>query len=589
MNPFSHIERNIGIVEGDAFIGREDVLKDLTAAALFPGARHVAVHGMPHVGKSSVLRKLEKTLKTEDTIVASVTLVKNGFAYDMVRILLRLSRALEDIPEMDAFLDNMPEIEADTPADTLLNTLKTLLFETTRLGRKVVVLLDEFERAGECWTEAEYISFAKILLEDSLLFSCIIAARPHISYILSEYTRQVNPFSPYLLHCFGEADMELYYDVLKDAGVLPLSEEDNQNLLRFCGRSPLLLTVLGNALIKGAGAYSVMELYREAQSIFNNHFMDITDFMKEEEKKNNRSFSHIVKCYFGVSADYRDMIESFIALGYIEKLPKDSRFTYDDGRFLYAKDDKTYVYVTISHLFVDYLYTYNLDSIHDTRDILTGLVHTLRDITKSELLKADKNWNETLLLKLRGRAPASDFVMPYDEGGRRRYIVCRQNRGRISIVTRIDSPLELKKITAHAVWYRQTQLFDEKTLIHDISAASLQFLAKLFTEGNTSDMPLLEPINIVDNGRIIVHFSDKFAKYFGIFGAFDSDAQKTLFRMLATISAARNKIAHFSRLGLSKEESDECRFLCITLLRSIYTFIATGKAADAIESDTLFT
>ena len=587
MNPFAHIDRNIGIVDGNAFIGRENVLRDLTAVALSKGAQHIAMHGMPHVGKSSVLKKLEKTLVAQNKIVVSVTLVKNGFVYDMARILLRLCNALESFPALLTLIDELPEISTDTPPDTLFEILSTLLRAASELGQKTVILLDEFERAGECWTEEEYIRFAKILLDDSLLFSCIVAARPHISFVLSEYTRQINPFYSYLLHCFNESDMCAYFDTLYRTGISPLSAEDRQNLLRFCGRSPLLLTVLGNELVKTDGLCPITTLYRQTQSIFNDHFMDITDFMKEEERKNNRSFSHIVKCYFGVSADYQDIIESFIALGYIEKLPAGSAYTYDDGRFLYEEDGVSYVYVTVSHLFVDYLYTYNLESIRDTRDILTGLVHTLRDITKKELKQDGDDWNERVLLKLTGRAPGFDFVMPYDAAGTRRYIVCRLHNNRISIVTRLASQSELSAVIACAVHYRQEQILQRQPFIQNISSASLQFLAKLFTEGEHTDMPLLDPISIVDNGRIIVHYNDKFAKYFGIFGTFDADAHQKFLQMLAAISAARNKIAHFSRQGLSAHQSAMCRTLCITLLRSIYTYIATGKTAEKIELDSL--
>ncbi len=592
-------EKSIG------FLGRKKELNYLLSRVMHPISRHISVHGLPHIGKTSLLLKLADLLTKEPGdpyCVVYHSIGMRGFAEDMMYLVRRaFPKALSNNtdPGLQSCLQAMRQVSVKTEGEELVSLFKWMLQRTTALGIKVVLLLDEFEHiAGDPlsspeerasglsgWTEKEYLSFAKLLLDDSLNFICMAASRPRMEENLKQFELKVNPFISYMLPGFNEEDMAEYFDVLQANGYVCPSREEQQELLRCCGHNPLLLQRLGMQLINAKDGVTVYDAYLSLKMTFKTHFEGTTDFMKEEEKKKKRNFSHIVKCYFGASSDYRDILEQCIDLGYIELLEESSPYTYVGGNFYYVDEmgkygakGKRYVYVTLSHLFVDYLYSYELDNITDTRDLLTGFVHTLRDITKKELSKRFENWNEEVLLRMTGQNPQGEiyqFVMPCSDG---RYVSWRLEGGEWnwSVKGETPSPQQLAEREAYF------NALCTKPLIANIAPPSFRFLTDAFNAvNNQGDMPVLDVINLTENGQIILHFTSFFENYFGCFGESFNDAEDNPFlACLKKLHKTRNKIAHFSRSDLSEEEAFECRELCKELLSSIYTYISTRQPAD---------
>ncbi len=601
--------------DGDEFLGRRKELAYLREKALAETPRHISVHGMPHIGKSVLLRKLmEELQEEEDCCVLYYTLGTQGFVSDMVEILMpglytSLPDEYADREELAPILAELLQISTETAtAESCLSLLERFLAATTSLGLRVVFLLDEFEHINNTtailrnpentfvlpWAEEDYLGFAKILMNDSYSFVCITASRPRMEENLSAYERIVNPFTSVLLRGFDAEDMEEYFNCLYASGLSPLFSREKQSLLRYCGRRPLLLSLMGNRLLNAPKGTTVDMLYSTMRTEdFRLHFEDSTSFMKIEELRKKRSFSHIVKCYFGASADYQDILEQCIDLGYIDLLDEDENYTYTGGDFYYTDETgkygeagKRYVYVTVSHAFVDYLYTNELDNIHDTRDLLTGFIYTLRDITKKEMVKKypNQNWNEVLLFKLCGRNWR--YIMKSRELGGR-YVMWWQEDGHWWYSDSRERPKEkpTESLFREAQVYYSQNRKDRNAMITPISDASFSFLLSEFNSDLTGqDMPLLDVINLMENGAIIFHYSNLFAGYFGCFGTgFDKPAQDKLSECLAELVKKRNKISHFSRTGLSEDEKKRTKELCRALLKSIYTYISTNKAAAPME------
>lgn len=601
-NPFFHIRGSIDPVTGESFIGRARLLEDLLRNVRCGRPRHIAIHGLPHVGKTSILWELERQLKEcgqpprpgDKTIVTlKYTLLTVGFKQDISKILKELCRALRGKADgkLLAYLETAKTVTKPAfslevnNAYYLLDLLHTLLRQTTAAGFRVVLFLDEFERilatrhdGSIGWTEEEYTGFVRILLDDSLDFVCVTASRPRVSNLLVDYEQRLNPFVEKLVRCFDEEDMTAYFETLERCGRPVPPGAERQELLRYCGRSPLLLTHFGDWLLRSTDAdpegppLCMAQIYEAVKDGFDSHFSDLVRFMREEEDKKERSFAHIVKCYFNPSADYWDIQERCIGLGYIDLLEPEGEFTCHDERFRfidhigkYGRAGHQYSYITVSPIFVNYLCTECLDEVQDARDLLTGFVYTLRDITAKELREeltpgaSDPNqWNEVLLT---------------------RYVV--------AVVTRKEEDKGVKKTYFEFVRQRRRmtcQLLgsvrpEEKSIEF---TTPTKFLRKEF---NGSECGLvLEPINLNDHGRILLRFPDRFSPYFGCLGDLnleETDAGKKLDSDLAYLADVRNKIAHYSRRGLTREMEQTTIRLCRKYLKSIYTYISTGKRAEA--------
>ena len=580
------LDRFKGGICGDAFIGREEQLQTLTKYADAAYPTHLAIYGMPHVGKTSLLREWQRRIekdglpsKRKIVLLKATVPVKpragaeQSSCASLFRLLFRSSalqktRVYRKIKK--AYQNGFRS------AEEAVELLRKMALSLRKRHIRTILILDEFERSGLDWQEDEYLSFASLLLDKRLDLFCVTAARPHISYVLSGFTRQVNPFSPYLLEPFNDTEMAVFFDRFKrEGGVdysLPNNRKELQEYLYVCGRNPFLLTVMRELLSKGTTATPLAVFRTVSQNEseksnrrgtagpFREHFRDVVRFMLAEEERAKRSFSHIVKCYFGVFDDYKDIIGIYKSLGYIEVADIDSPFIWDEHKRYVFEDEPGHVccYSTVSPAFVNHLFVYEANRIQDARDLLMGFVHCIRDVTM-QVLKTQwgDDWNRELLLRL--YAEGNDCGVVYAEEK-------PKLPGQFQLVKKADlSPLRSDWIDAH------------KNEMISIAAPSLNFALNGYNKRNNLIMPILDAINLNDNGEIILRFPSWFEPFFGTLGPLPSqESQKKFKRDLSVIHKVRNGICHFSRYQIASSELAECRNLCIDLLKSMYSFYGDG-------------
>ncbi len=272
-NPFAHIGAGVYPVAGESFIGRQALLEELEGRVCSTPRQHVSIYGMPHVGKSSVLAELGRRIDAGQEKFRTVYYeLKSGeFRATISQVLDRLTFELEDDAtegsELQTRLKIAQAVRQDSSLDgiTLLRFLRDILEETTAAGLRVVLFLDEFNQM-ENWTEPEYTGFVRLLLDNSLDLVCVTASRPRVSNLLTRYDQRLNPFVSKLVRCFDETDMAEYFQVLRDRGH-DLSRKDRQELLRYCGRSPLLLTYFGDMILQPPEGtpMSVADIYEDTE------------------------------------------------------------------------------------------------------------------------------------------------------------------------------------------------------------------------------------------------------------------------------------------------------------------------------------
>ncbi len=596
------------------FLGRREVVKDITDRLLTKKSHDIHIHGLPRVGKTMLLKKLEEELNKETNCCAVRLELSplDDFSMLLRKLIMNTKRRLTKSFSreiLDQFNEKMPKT-----SDEFMELLYRFLAWTTKQGIHVIWLLDEFERTvGDSltdkkdpslqrWTEQEHVAFSKMLIENSFNFSCVAASRPEMEDILSVYRVKVDPFERFLLRGFNEEDMAEFFEVLKGYGYA-LDFEKQQELVRYCGRNPRLLTMLGNKIVSEQSATNIKQLYDDEKLEFAIRFQETAGHMKNREEREKRNFSHIVKCYFGYSSDNWDIMERCVEIGYIDLLDAESPYTYQKGNYYYVDRrgkfgpvNQRYVYITISHLFVEYLYVNELENVSDVRDLLTGFVHAFRDVTKEELTKQlGEDWNEKLMLSMEGKN--SRFIMKSNVYNR--YIMWWQPKHKKFWSCSEKNPLP-KAVEEREEYLNQMQ---EGQKIGYISKSSFKFMMDKMNDGITNeDMPVLDVINLTENGEILRHYEDIFSPYFGCFGADFSikeeiyeeneeheenkeneerEVKKNPFiQCLEELKDYRNKICHFSRTGLSEKDAERTRYLCKKLINSMYTYISTGKQAE---------
>ena len=339
-NPFGHIKFGVFPVFGESFIGRKHQLDKLINMVISSKCHHISIYGLPHIGKSSFLSKINEELSQKEGYLCTsvITLVEGDFCNNIIRI-------LDELTAIDTSLEYLcDEIRDDSGPKELIDIMYQALNKLSQTHLRTVLFLDEFERilgsndeqlAGNVniqgWTQEEYELFLNLLLDQNLNFVCITGSRPPMSNILYRYRPVINPFVSMVLTGFNDMEMDEYFDVLKQGDIrlegeligLEKDKIQQQELLRLCGHNPYLLTVMGNELfennsrIDGSVKKTVKGLFDGCRDTFQRYFNDIINFMVSEEHKKMRSFSHIVKCYFGQFDDYQDIKERCIAKVYL--------------------------------------------------------------------------------------------------------------------------------------------------------------------------------------------------------------------------------------------------------------------------------
>lgn len=651
-------------VSGDQFIGRDDYLKklnDFIDGKFIPKVedwqsannrpeRLISIYGMPHVGKTSLLMQWQKLLLNENRqtftpngtkllILSTAAGAKASMRdeesggeadnkshregtdtyYFMLRKLINgmsgyiwREQRKGNIPSEDAYLcevrDLLDEqrniVEGDVDIVSATERFKQGVECLNEFGIRVLVIVDEFERAGQSWYEYEYSTFIQLLMNDSLDLYCVVASRPHISYVVENYIHKVCPFYPMLLNPYSDTDMDIYFSALVDNNYIDLTKAENaerlQGVLYACGRNPYLLNRMAIMMLRNSGQMP-KDIYRFKRESFYNHYQDVMNFMLYEEAHSERSFTHIVKCYLGNSVDNIDIIENFAELGYVELCPSDSKYVYVDERYVHtvvrAAVSKKYYYTTVCPGFVTYLYRNCLEHVEDVRDILTGFVHTIRDVIRIEMEKkfandveTDGDWNKALLLRYRtGSAP--NQKNNHREG--RQYAIQLPNGSWDMIYRSCMNPGAYHDSNKHLYSAAESGFItDRRNWVqqHDndyiqVGPSGLKYAVTEINKGINDVMPVLDPIGLIDVHGVIKHYYNEFANYFGVLGDKSLNSSKEpserpsvkLREHLEEIQDARNEISHFSRYGITEEEKALCKKRCIYLLKSMYSYLEDGE------------
>ena len=584
------------------FIGRKEYLDILNTELSKEKFEHLFIYGMPHVGKSRLLEKWMTDNKDDERFAfVRVDLIKGSECFN--RMLEDIKEALDVIVTGSKNVGDCDSIDSDifeegslldelSDEELIIKIKDHISYIGNTLHKRTVLIIDEFQfvgvkwsdeekNAGFCFSEEQYISFVKLLLNDSLDMFCVVASRPEISYVIDVYDRKLSPFKTVLLNPFNESDMDELFSYIdeerKIQGLNEILKQQNVNelisqIVYYCGRNPYLLTIMAEELIvkKDVDKALLNKVYKNKKkgadkNIFEGQFYDVAKFMLDEEKSQHNSFSHIIKCYFGTSVDYKDIIRDYIELGYIELSLANSKYNYTDElhNHKYIQNGKEYRYYTMSPAFLDYLFINYLEYVEDLRDLITGLTYCVRDITMLGLKKkfnvTDNSWNDELIKRYVN-------IFTDQKTNTKKYYYVEKSNNKWKLFYK-NSKEEFENRS-----YIKGLKQNNDTYV-EVTNPSINFAYKELNGGKNTEMPVLDPINMADNGNIIITYRDTFESYFG-HEYFDKivslDNQNGKRNPFEVIRDARNPLSHFSRYSLTPNEKQVAKKVSIEMITNIY-------------------
>jgi hypothetical protein len=154
-------------VEGDLFVGRDDIMRQLQELWLMGNhLQSVVIYGHRRMGKTSILKNIESRLGS-GIHVAYVNLLKSAGADNLSDVLLAIS------DQVATTLAIAPPLDSDmetSPARTFERFLRRATHSLAN-GKGLIIALDEFEKIEELINagklEASFMAYLRGLVQDS--------------------------------------------------------------------------------------------------------------------------------------------------------------------------------------------------------------------------------------------------------------------------------------------------------------------------------------------------------------------------------------------------------------------------------------
>lgn len=263
------------------FIGRQSELNRLRQDVFFVNPNSYgfcySLIGLNGIGKTTLIRKLTEEFKSnipEKTFCFS-TDITDGISFWMfwTKLILKFSKAItEDVliqAAITAGYDNTKEImevyeffkENKTYTDTFefrsqaIIYLSELFSYYSEIGIRIIITIDEFDRAQEVFKDGQFFQFLFNLTPKGSLtalnLSIITVSRRRVSTIahhMQEGSNFEDAFPPLALKGFNDTELVKYFDTYKQLPCGELSEDVQKQILYLCGRSPGLLMGLRHEL-----------------------------------------------------------------------------------------------------------------------------------------------------------------------------------------------------------------------------------------------------------------------------------------------------------------------------------------------------
>ncbi|MCR5176924.1 MAG: hypothetical protein K6C05_08770 [Anaerovibrio sp.] len=284
--------------------------------------------------------------------------------------------------------------------------LQTLFEKLLQCKQNILLVIDEFDMAQEVFGGGgEFFNKLRGLLDgEPNALSVVTISRRSLPCIEEDTTKHgstlAGKFPTFKVFGYGNSELDLYFDILANHGC-KLSDEQKENVIYYCGRSPYYLAIMGNAILTWKKKYgdsslkdmNIDQLFQEKQTEYYESFRRVVDVLQEEQL-----YWPMLQLFVGPQIDLDEVSEKkLLGYGYCirkNNLKSDSNDEYKDKYNTYEDE---YDYLTISNSFIDYLKIQKKKDVENIFSELTQAEQLLRNCVRNHMeAKNSETWKDEL-------------------------------------------------------------------------------------------------------------------------------------------------------------------------------------------------
>lgn len=305
-NPFSGYGRAIS---GLRFIGREKYIRTIeNRVTKQKDPNNLALIGYPRIGKSSLAEQtimhIESELVAEKKIPILINFGTNEDALSFFRTLvIKAYEYLEEHFEVDAILEKpFKKIQDEGLSWSSLKSEVERFFEkATKKGFRFIFILDEFDSARIIFKDnyAAFQELRELGYRGTFKVTFVTTSRRSIKEI--EIQCAANSvldliFKKEYLSMYNQSEIDEYFGLYENIEI-PLTVQDKERIIYYCGGHPYLLAALGFEIVetfKEDGRFSVSEIFEKIRLDFEDYYEQLITLLKED-----RTYEKMLQILFG--------------------------------------------------------------------------------------------------------------------------------------------------------------------------------------------------------------------------------------------------------------------------------------------------
>ena len=309
-----------GQVKGQSFIGRKELIKRLKKDFLEHNGNPLkAIIGLPRIGKTSLALNVFDNV---DNCIYINLGESNCYEEIWQNIAKKIKKYLKkNNINIDRIKEDFEEIKSKNPEwIDFMESVKNIFIELKDL--KFIIVLDEFDKAKDLFKRtAHFELFRTIFSDQQYNVSAMLLSRRKLITIEGNFLQSSTfhlSFDEIPLGGFDDSEIEEYYNKFTENGI-ELNNEQKGEIEYYAGRSPYLLSIIGDNIIKSAENNEPIDI----QKIFLNKCSSINDYYRdcisklEEDKNLERLIPFIIGPKIGVTPSDKDELK---ALGLLREV-----------------------------------------------------------------------------------------------------------------------------------------------------------------------------------------------------------------------------------------------------------------------------
>jgi hypothetical protein len=309
-NPFADFG---SIVKGNSrFIGRHNEINEIRTRVLYDSFGNLAIVGLPRIGKSSLvwnaLISLREEVFKDKHILIYINVGEESNAIDFFkRLAFYIIDAIEFEEDYSVIYKRLFNIyiklkENQTDRYEFQNYLKKFFVHCKRLNLRITFILDEFDRAEQLFSVADFQLLRAIGSEPDRKVCLVTVSRRTLQELEPDEGAISNfygVFSELRLQLLSENDLKAYWQRVENLG-LEVSEEYKKEVFYFVGSHPYWLDMVNYHIFNGVKAKKkssielLFEIGSELRKTLWDNYNSIINLLKSE-----LIFEELVKVMIG--------------------------------------------------------------------------------------------------------------------------------------------------------------------------------------------------------------------------------------------------------------------------------------------------